>query len=394
MNNFTSEQLFRLKAQSVPSELTKAYPRALMIEYTSKCNLRCKYCTKSNPGDDDIPGRNSDMTEGLIDTIVGHLSAHTWQDALLAGTGESTFHANWTQDFPRLIAAARVRNPICHISLNSNFALKYENRHWDVFSKLDALIISIDTADSSLTKAVRAKSDLSLIIYNIIKFKSYCDSHLLKMPDIFINATLYQGSTEGLPDLMSLLANLPITQVNLSDLTEVDATQVNNIQPVNLTDRDQFISAINDINKSISIAQSSKKFKLHLQPELVERLDHLISNFNNGISAQAEQRKNSTGIDAYLGAITKLCLQPWTRFTIAADGSLYPCCVTNMVPVGNMGKTALPSVGINGDDIRLFRKALLCGEVPSICNGCSNAPSATVTHLRDAISQLALSHRT
>ena len=31
-------------------------------QYTSRCNLRCKYCSKSNPGDDQIPGRDMDMS--------------------------------------------------------------------------------------------------------------------------------------------------------------------------------------------------------------------------------------------------------------------------------------------------------------------------------------------
>jgi hypothetical protein len=58
-----------------------------------------------------------------------------------------------------------------------------------------------------------------------------------------------------------------------------------------------------------------------------------------------------------------MCLQPWTRFTVAADAALYPCCVTDMQPVGSLERSATGD-GIDAFSMRRFRHDLLVGNVP------------------------------
>ncbi|MFY9510459.1 MAG: SPASM domain-containing protein, partial [Rubrivivax sp.] len=78
-------------------------------------------------------------------------------------------------------------------------------------------------------------------------------------------------------------------------------------------------------------------------------------------------------------------LQPWTRFTVAADGALFPCCVTDMPPVGHIGREG---EGIDGPAIQAFRRALLVGEVPPVCVGCTNAPHTSTAELEATVRML------
>lgn len=367
-----------------PEHWLQAYPQALMIEYTSRCNLRCKYCSKSNPGDDKIPGRNMDMTAHTIEAVIQLIRDSQYQELLLAGTGESTFHPDWKQDFPRLVQAGKQANKQCYVHVNTNFAMKYEDEDWAVFAMLDGIVISIDTADRQLTREVRAKSDLGLIIYNIVRFQTYCKMHGLPLPKLTINVTLYQEATAGLPDLMMMLADLPISLVTISDIYEREATDIHGIRPLNNRDPQAFIQAVQYIEQAAKLAQQSNKFTLYIQPHLVNRIQTMLSE----LQSNSAPSHASTTIQLVKPGHTKRCLQPWTRFTLAADAAIFPCCVTEMEPVGDIG-SGKDEDGLNGKRIRQFRSDLLSGQVPQVCQGCTNAPDCSIEELQEAIDQLA-----
>lgn len=363
-----------------PESWLKAYPQALMIEYTSRCNLRCKYCSKSNPGDDQIPGRNMDMTTTTVDAVIHLIEQSSYSELLLAGTGESTFHPHWREDFPRMIQAGKSRNPSCYIHVNSNFAAKYEDEDWAVFAQLDGIVISIDTADRQLTREVRAKSDLGLIIYNITRLQTYCQFHGLKLPKLTVNVTLYHEAAAGLPELMAMLSNLPITSVTISDLFEREATDKHAIRPLHNDDPVSFKQAVEHLKHAMEIADKQQGFRVTIQPHLMERIEAMAKSIN-----AAATDTGTVQADPQLS--TKLCLQPWTRFTLAADAAIFPCCMTEMDPVGNID-SGKEEEGLNGEGIRAFRHALLRGDMPSSCKHCTNAPDVSPQTLQAAINEL------
>lgn len=370
-------------------ELLSAYPKSLMIEYTSRCNLRCKYCSKSNPGDDQIPGRNMDMTPETVEAVIDLLHENHFDELLLAGTGESTFHPKWKEDFPRLIEVAKAQNSQCYVHVNTNFAMKYVDEDWAAFAQLDGVVISIDTADRELTKQVRSKSDLGLIIYNITRFASYCKLHQLTLPRLTINVTLYQEATAGLPELMVMLSSLPISSVSISDMFERAATDKHEIVPLNIDSPDLFKTAVKDIQRAIEIANESGQFALSIQPHLLARIEKLIGLLNQG-EQQVVEPTNESIINSDIQAAkqTRMCLQPWSRFTIGADAAIFPCCVTEMDPTGTIDQS-VEQDGINGTSIKQFRQSLLTGDVPAPCVNCTNATDCNTDELKQAVMSLA-----
>jgi MoaA/NifB/PqqE/SkfB family radical SAM enzyme len=364
--------------------LLAAHPRGLMIEYTSRCNLRCKYCSKSNPGDDDIPGRDMDMPAQTIEQVLALVASQPVHELLLAGTGESTFHKDWMTDIPRLIAAGKAANKDCFVHINSNLALKYGDAEFAVLAQLDGIMVSIDTADRELTRSVRAKSDLALISYNLVRLRSWCSSRGLRAPRLSINATVFAEAAHGIYDLVVMLSQLPIDHLTLSDLIEFEAVHINGIRPLSLDDRSAFVESVQVLQQAINYAQAQRKFTLTVQPHLLERINALIAQLNaGGATAGPSNVPEPVGP----GRRTKLCIQPWTRFTVAADGAIFPCCVTDMPPVGHVGREG---EGIDGPVIRAFRRALLQGQVPPACERCSNARSCDTTELDSAVRALSL----
>ncbi len=360
----------------VDPALLLSKPQGLMVEYTSRCNLRCKYCSKSNPGDDQIPGRDMDMSGATIDQALAVIARERFSELLLAGTGETTFHKDWIRDLPRLIEAGRAANPRAFIHINSNFAMKYGDAEFAVLSQLDGIMISIDTADRDLTRTMRAKSDLSLIVYNIVRLKAWCEAHGVRMPRLTVNATIYAEAALGIYDLAVMLASLPISHLSLSDLYEFEAVQLNGIRPVGLEDPARFATSVQMIQKAINFAQTRKAYSLSVQPHLMERINALILQMQSGGKAAAQEEVVEEA--AASGSRTKMCTQPWTRFTLAANGALFPCCVTDMPAVGNVHEAG---EGIDGPRMQAFRRDLLLGQVPAACQACSNAADCSTQEL-------------
>lgn len=368
--------------REVDPALLQSRARGLMVEYTSRCNLRCKYCSKSNPGDDQIPGRDEDMAPQTIEQVLALIAAKPMSELMLAGTGESTFHKDWLTDIPRLIAAGKAANPQCYVHLNSNLALKYGDAEFAVLAQLDGIVVSIDTADRELTRSVRAKSDLGLIVFNMLALKAWCAARGQRAPKLMVNATYYQQAARRIVELVQMMAMLPIEHLAISDMVELPATQVHGVASMNTDDRAAFIESVQQLQQAMNFAQNKPGFKLVVQPHLIERINGMIARLNSGGAAP-----EAVAADAVAPAAqrTKLCLQPWTRFTVAADGALFPCCVTDMPPVGHIGRDG---EGIDGPAIQAFRRALLVGEVPPVCVGCTNAPHTSTAELEATVRAL------
>lgn len=363
----------------------QARARGLMVEYTSRCNLRCRYCSKANPGDDQIPGRDMDMQPQTLQQTLDFIASQRLGELLLAGTGESTFHRDWVQDLPRLIAAGKAANPQCYVHLNSNFAQRYGDAEWQALSQLDGIVVSIDTADRDLTKQVRAKSDLALIAYNMVTLKSWCEARGRRVPRLMVNATVYAEAAAGLHELLVFLSQLPVERVSISDMVELEACKVNGLRAINTDDRAAFVAAVQGLQKAIHYGQQQQKFKLDISPHLFERVNALVAQVNGTAPAADTPAADTPAAHTGARGRTKLCLQPWTRFTVAADGALFPCCVTDMPAVGHIGRDG---EGVDGPAIRHFRHRLLVGDLPSVCVDCTNARHADVAELQGTVAAL------
>jgi len=353
-----------IKSKSLPS---------IMLEYSSRCNLRCTYCPKSNPGNEKIPGRDMDMDDHSVKNFVSILGKNPLKELLIAGTGESTFNKNWVNDFPAIISAAKSANPKCLVHLNSNFARRYTEEELRVLSTLDKINVSIDTDDFDLNRTVRAKSSVADIMYNIIKLNSYCLSNKKRRPHITIVSVIYESAMKKLPSLLYSLATLPIEQIQLVDLIETPAAKVNNIEKAS-----EILRISNDLGEQIAASfqfyKQNTQISLGIQPAFRKRLNQLLT---SGI-------KESDEDDIGMG-VTRVCTQPWSRFTIGANMEIYPCCVTDMESQGTWDNTKDLIENFNNPKIKRFRTNLISGDIPEVCKKCTNAPVGSAAELINAI---------
>ena len=79
---------------------------------------------------------------------------------------------------------------------------------------------------------------------------------------------------------------------------------------------------------------------------------------------------------------TRLCLDPWAKFLIKANGDVWLCC--NSTKVGNIKEEKLNNI-LNNDETKSYRAGLLHGNLNPICKYCHEKPACTTLELHQAV---------
>jgi MoaA/NifB/PqqE/SkfB family radical SAM enzyme len=183
-------------------ELT-SLPRALFVELTQGCNLRCRMCR-----DNIIATKERLMPDALFDTLAEQLFPVA-EMVDLRGWGESLILPDILSRIEKVVAAgARLR-----IVTNLSF------RRPEVLNALveaDAIIaISLDTADPDTLSFLRRGSDLALITSNI----EYLVRRFGHSRNLEILTTVQRPAVATLPELVAHVSSCGIRQVKLFTVT-------------------------------------------------------------------------------------------------------------------------------------------------------------------------------
>ena len=361
----TTPYLFSLEGKNYSVDLQSPLTISnLVLEITSKCNLRCTFCPKSEKDNDSIPGRDMDMPPSVIEETISFLNAENIKSISLVGVGEPTFRKDWIAVCDQLVQETGAR-----LNLNTNFGRKLEAADLECLLKFNSIVISIESADASVQKELRRAVELNTIISNILALKMRARILGTKLPAFFVNCTVTQRNVLGLNELAVFCLELGIDQLNMSSLYESEsANELGNLSIEYLSSEQLDI-----VNKIITQAQqllTGTSTRLAIQPRLSQLL--------KGVKESSWSEKG----------FTRICLQPWGGYTVGANGQVFPCCVV-ADPFANIdeGKNCI----VNGEQIRQFRKRLLEGELPAICQKCSNAPLGTKEELAKTVAAKAYS---
>jgi MoaA/NifB/PqqE/SkfB family radical SAM enzyme len=177
-------------------DLAQAFkPEFLVIEMTSRCNLRCKYCQKSMDAWNLLPGRDQDMPPNIEARIRDALAETAFGTIQLTGVGEFTFRDDWLQSLERLNALTG------RVALICNFAKTFTDEELDGLLTVKHLMISVDTTDAALLKSVRKAVSLSTISLNLTRLRMRARKRGVPLPWLKINAVLYRENLRTIEDL-------------------------------------------------------------------------------------------------------------------------------------------------------------------------------------------------
>ena len=174
-------------------------PRALFIELTQGCNLRCPMCR-----DDLIATAQRSMPDTLFDAIADELFP-TAEMVDLRGWGESLILPNILSRIERVVASGARLRIVTNLSFRRPQVL-------DALVEANAMIaVSLDTADQDTLSLLRRGANLELITSNL----EYLVRGFGHSRNVEILTAVQRPALTGLPDLIDHVATCGVKDVKL-----------------------------------------------------------------------------------------------------------------------------------------------------------------------------------
>ncbi len=319
-------------------------PKALYIETTNRCNLRCRGCILYRGNwepDRDMSYRDLVMITDQLPEL---------QRTTLHGVGEPLLN----KALFRMIA--HLKNRDVYVLFNSNGILLDENRQNAVIdSGLDELRISLDAASPQGYKRIRDSNKFDQIVQNLRSFQKLQKKRRAATPKVSIWFLGTKENIAELPDLVQLAADIGIEELHLQRL-------------VYFQDHQGY--GVAKCEKTLQGSDDATLQLIHNSRQLATRL---------GIRFNASGLNNpleSVQADSALTSPWSKCYRPQTLMYITANGNVLPCCISpfsttvhSSIILGNVFESSLEEIW-SGPGYTDFRDQLQTESPPKCCRGC------------------------
>jgi radical SAM protein with 4Fe4S-binding SPASM domain len=343
-------------------------PSSLLIELTSRCNLKCRMCplTSDRTPSSVQPGP---ITEVLWDAIVpfalqaGHV--------IVAGYGEPLLNSK-CMEYLQQLDALGVRT-----SLTTNGHLVTERIAGELalLHHLSDINVSIDSPDPAIYRDIRG-GQVEKALESVGRLAS-----ALKPWQLSVSSVMMRSNIESLVTFPALLASLGVKKYVLQGL--IDYTP--GLDDEEMRWRNGLTDYVARIRGAAEQAAVEVSFAL---PERVA------AELEDPAEALARQH---APVDAG-EADTRQCFAPWDVPVIDKDGRVFPCCyaLTNATAVlGDLTRESGADIW-TGAAFQSFRRALVDGRAtPDVCRTCTvtsigrhplRSYSARIVHDRSTLS--------
>jgi len=344
------------------------------LELTTRCNLRCTYCRKSQ----DYFDGGCDMDSATVQKILRSITRTPGAQVCVNGHGESTIYPRWEYYSAELIRSG------AYTMIISNLAKKFSDDELYVLSHFTCIEVSVDTYDPELFAQMRRGASLQRVLENMRSIRSFAERENRKSPNFSwscvlsdknigtMNKYFQLGMAMGVmnfnicnltkyPDLPGTLALLHPAQMDPAMLSEVTTHFMRSVHEA--TDAGARVIITPGLSESISAVLEAWCAQQPI-PDFVnpERSDLL--QFNVDITP----------------GMTRQCLDPWQMVLVQESGGVAPCCVDTAIDTLDTSES-LDEV-FNNDAFVRRRKSLLTGRLPKKCMQCTARRPASVKEFR------------
>jgi hypothetical protein len=184
---------------------------AVMIEYTTGCNMRCSYCSVSKEG-----WVSKDLDEDLANRIADEVIARQPDGVMIHGHGETTMLKGWEKKAQKFMDAG------VQVSICTNLAKQYTLEELKVLAQLHHMTISLDTIDVQLFKKLRRGGDIRHVIYNMTRVQDLAKRMGKPMSSISWSCVCCDKSIWGLDDLVEYGISLGVNGFTFCNLGASD----------------------------------------------------------------------------------------------------------------------------------------------------------------------------
>lgn len=327
----------------------------LAISLTSRCNLRCGYCYIKSA--EYIP---VDMDRVMLSSLHESVDGLGVKEVSLGIMGEPTLD----KDFFALSSNLLDKGLI--LSIATNLAAAYTDEQIDILSRFHTVEVSIDSLDRQNLKLVRT-CDVRIVSHNLLRLlgASVMNENPLR---ITFSIVLNELTALDLPKLVAAGVSAGVSQYQLLDMRPSFRGADFSALPPRLCE---------------TTRQEEVRRALELAIEMIKRsgascsIDSAVTAILNGEDTSAGVRKNTPQNSS------RLCIAPWSRLYVNADGNCTPCF--HYSTVGILTSTNKLADVVNNIRLKRIRSELLSGNLTAGCQDCLRAEPCHPDETRELV---------
>ena len=380
--------------QAIPCEMP--FPTHLLIETTTRCNLRCKQCAHVI--------NKYDLSDMSLDTFakLRPLFPHAKQVALY-GHGETFLH----RDFFTMLE--ELKHHECSVYVTTNGTLVTRDVAERLIElELDKLAFSMDAATPDLFNEIRRGADFETVLHNIrtlntLKKQARRDDK----PILSIMYCAMQSNIQELPKLVRLADELNMLHgVAVMNIYEYGLSGESLVGHPELAD-----ASINEANRlaqqlavplgglengfeGLQIApvqlglwetvyRNYREFRRSFNRTALLRLKlaRFVKRLASHNSSRPEGKPDSAPLMADRGSNTEMvrvkkCRDPWEFLFVDVHGNIRPCCTSHRF-MGNLHDDDFVTIW-NNLMYQEFRAKMVSRNIPEECTTCLRREWQTV----------------
>lgn len=366
----------------VDSRWIAGYPRLVrhfVLEFTTECNLRCRYCCRTKPRPPFAATRI--LEDGTCDSVIEYLQTYGLRGVDLVGGGEITQAPMWRERCERLLDLGIA------LSTTINMARVLTPAEISTLCRFDVINVSIDSADRDVLRRVRQGTDLRTVVYNLMMIRAARIDGGRREPALGMTAVYSAEVVNGIDRLAAFAIGAGVETFGIQDLVEY-AGVVNNVGSVWTLTGEDARDAARRTKRALKMVRDAGIVVL-VQPEFEERLDMLE---RMALTPSSDLRRSvglqeATFMKSVPPGFTRDCTDPWTFIHVLGDGTVRPCCFSS-VALGRLDRDTNLETIQDSETARCLREQLLTGSLDHHCSLCTLRPQVPIGTFRTKIAQL------
>ena len=336
------------------------YPKLVMLETSSFCNLRCPMCPRTigkSPSAGASGQEFGNMKLDLIDRLDS-LFRHT-RSVVLSWFGEPLIN----KQLPEIVRRLRAFGVSVHITTNGMLLTEQIGEEL-VRSGLENMAISMDAAKPETFRRLREGAELDVVKANIKNLQHIKRRLGSATPRLQVAFVAMPENVLQLPDMVRLVDEMDIRNFTIGPLDDFALTKEFELSSrVALGSREQARQAFRE---ACALAQ---KLGITIGLESPARFYHEMGDPPPEFAIADRFFRTDYAPDQTTAlGLRKGCGVPWLDTVIGYNGDVHPCCVSGRI-LGNVYEKSFEEIWW-GPTYRAFRRQLKSTPAPVDCRSC------------------------
>lgn len=187
-------------------------PRTIVLELTTRCNLRCSHCFRNTMEEEFI-----DLPINIAEKILLEAHKMNTKRIVLTGFGEPLVY----KDIDRVLMKAKALGFEIILNTNGTLLSKYID---EVANYVDTVIVSIEASEEDLYREIRRGGTLCDVINGLEEINKVRESKNSWKPVLEFWCTVNKKNVDRIPQVIELARKLRIFRLTVSNYIPIDTS--------------------------------------------------------------------------------------------------------------------------------------------------------------------------